>query len=189
MSRTVGTPVKLAKSAARRIWLRAQRLDESAPFGAGPDATRAAVAHLGYVQIDTINVIERSHHHILHTRIPAYRREDLQRAQSIDKTVFEYWTHALSYLPVSDVRCYVRAMRRHWHRRSVWFTAVKPQDLRKVLSLLRKNGPLTIRDIDDDVLVEKEHPWASRKPSKRALQLAFYKGIVTVSRRAGMLKT
>ena len=35
-------------------------------------------------------------------------------------------------------------------------------------------APLTIRDIDDDVLVEKDHDWASRKPSKRALQLAFY---------------
>jgi uncharacterized protein len=39
------------------------------------------------------------------------------------------------------------------------------------------------------VLVEKDHAWASRKPSKRALQLAFYKGLVTVSQRAGMLKT
>jgi uncharacterized protein YcaQ len=48
---------------------------------------------------------------------------------------------------------------------------------------------LTIRDIDDDVLVEKDHPWASRKPSKRALQLAFFRGLVTVSARTGMLKT
>ena len=39
------------------------------------------------------------------------------------------------------------------------------------------------------MLVEKDHPWASRKPSKRALQLAFYTGVVTVSERAGMLKT
>ena len=57
------------------------------------------------------------------------------------------------------------------------------------MRLLRREGALTIRDIDDDVLVEKEHPWASRKPSKRALQLAFYMGRVTVSERAGMLKT
>jgi uncharacterized protein YcaQ len=61
--------------------------------------------------------------------------------------------------------------------------------VRKVLSRIRRNGALTIRDIDDDVLVEKDHAWASRKPSKRALQLAFYRGQVTVSRRAGMLKT
>jgi uncharacterized protein YcaQ len=80
-------------------------------------------------------------------------------------------------------------MRRDWQRRSVWFTAVKPADVRKVLARIRRDGALTIRDIDDDVLVEKDHLWASRKPSKRALQLAFYKGALTISRRAGMLKT
>ena len=64
------------------------------------------------------------------------------------------------------------------------------KDLRKVLAAAsRSNGALTIRDIDDDVLVEKDHPWASRKPSKRALQLAFYRGMVTISQRTGMLKT
>ena len=39
------------------------------------------------------------------------------------------------------------------------------------------------------MLVDKEHLWASRKPSKRALQLAFYRGTVTISQRTGMLKT
>jgi uncharacterized protein YcaQ len=61
--------------------------------------------------------------------------------------------------------------------------------LRKVLRLIRRDGALTIRDIDDDVLTEKEHLWASRKPSKRALQLAFYEGRLTISERNGMLKT
>ncbi len=103
----------LTKARARAIWLRAQRLDTSAPFGDGPAATAAAVDHLGYVQIDTINVIERSHHHILFTRIPGYRRSDLGHAQSIDKSVFEYWTHALSYVPVKDLRFFVPAMRLH----------------------------------------------------------------------------
>ena len=96
-------PFPLAKLQARRIWLGAQALDREAPFGAGPGATRAAVEHLGYVQIDTINVIERSHHHILYARIPAYRRADLAHAQSVDKSVFEYWTHALSYVPTCDM--------------------------------------------------------------------------------------
>jgi uncharacterized protein YcaQ len=58
-----------------------------------------------------------------------------------------------------------------------------------VLGRIRRNGALTIRDIDDDELREKDHEWASRKPSKRALQLAFYRGVLTVSRREGMLKT
>ena len=79
---------QLTNLQARHIWLNAQRLDTRAPFGDGPEATRLAIEHLGYVQIDTINVIERCHHHILQTRIPAYRRAHLQQAQSIDKTIF-----------------------------------------------------------------------------------------------------
>src|SRR6478609_4304576 len=120
----------LPKSDARRIWLRAQRLDVSAPFGEGPQATAAAVAHLGYVQIDTINVIERCHHHILWTRIPDYKRADLRRAQSIDKTVFEYWTHALAYVPASDLRFFLPAMKRHRREGHKWFGSVTPSDLR-----------------------------------------------------------
>src|SRR5262245_35470669 len=104
MSSTAGKPHTLAKARARRIWLRAQRLDSRSPFGEGPEATRLAVEHLGYVQIDTINVIERCHHHILYARIPGYQRAHLRQAQSIDKTVFEYWTHALSYVPTRDMR-------------------------------------------------------------------------------------
>lgn len=174
---------------ARRIWLAAQRLDTEAPFGEGPEATRAAVEHLGYVQIDTINVIERCHHHILYTRIPAYRRADLRHAQAVEKSVFEYWTHALSYIPTRDFRFYVAAMRRHRREGHAWFGSVSTADLRKVMRLLREGGPLSIRDIDDDVLVDKNHPWASRKPSKAALQFAFFMGYVAVSERTGMLKT
>jgi len=179
----------LNKLQARRIWLRAQRLDSAEPFGAGPQATAAAVAHLGYVQIDTINVIERCHHHILWNRIPQYQRSDLRHAQSIDKSVFEYWTHALSYVPAADFRFFLPAMRRHRREGHRWLTSVQPAELRKVMRLIRRDGALTIRDIEDDVLTEKTHLWASRKPSKRALQLAFYTGALTISAREGMLKT
>lgn len=181
-------PFPLSTGQARRIWLHAQRLDARAPFGAGAGAVADAIAHLGYVQIDTINVIERCHHHILFNRIPAYCRADLRQAQSIDKSVFEYWTHALSYVPAGDLRFFLPAMRAHRREGHRWFNSVTPADMRKVMRLVRA-GPLTIRDIADDVLVEKEHLWQSRKPSKRALQLAFYTGVVTISERQGMLKT
>ena len=186
---TAATSHPLSKAQARRIWLHAQRLDTPEPFGAGPQATAAVVAHLGYVQIDTINVIERCHHHILWNRIPQYRRADLNQAQSVDKSVFEYWTHALSYVPSADLRFFLPAMRRHRREGHRWLKSVAPADLRKVMRLVRRDGALTIRDIDDDVLTEKEHLWASRKPSKRALQLAFYTGALTISERNGMLKT
>jgi len=181
-------PLPLSTTQARRIWLHAQRLDERAPFGEGAQAVADAIAHLGYVQIDTINVVERSHHHILFSRIPAYRRADLRQAQSVDRSVFEYWTHALSYVPADDFRFFLPAMREHKREGHKWYASVTPADTRKVMRLLRA-GPLTIRDIEDDVLTEKEHLWQSRKPSKRALQLAFYTGVATVSARQGMLKT
>lgn len=182
-------PVTLSKNIARRIWLKAQRLDEAEPFGDGPDATRAAIEHLGYLQIDTIHVIERCHHHILWSRIPGYRREHLRQAQSVDKSVFEYWTHALAYVPTRDLPFFLPDMKRHRQSPRSWFDSVSKEDLRKVLTLIRRDGALSIRDIDDDILVEKDHAWASRKPSKRALQLAFFTGALTVSERSGMLKT
>src|SRR5271154_6611540 len=128
MPASLPKPVALAKADARRIWLAAQRLEVAAPFGGGPEATRAAVEQLGYVQIDTINVIERSHHHILWSRIPAYRRADLRQAQSVDKSVFEYWTHALPYVPSKDLRFFIPAMKLHNREGHRWFGAVTPVD-------------------------------------------------------------
>src|SRR4051812_917185 len=124
-------PIPLPTPRARRIWLAAQRLDTAAPFGDGPAATPAAVRHLGYVQIDTINVVERCHHQILYTRIPDYQRDHLRLAQSVDKSVFEYWTHALSYVPTADIRFFTRAMKREAGLGG-WFTTVTRGDLQKV---------------------------------------------------------
>jgi uncharacterized protein len=180
--------VTLTKAQARAAWIRAQRLDEHEPFGAGPAATRAAVEHLGYVQIDTINVIERSHHHILFSRIPKYRRADLQVAQSVDKSVFEYWTHALSYVPSRDLRFFMPAMKSTQREPGQWVSSVKPADFRKLLKQIKEEGPVSIRDVDDELLVEKTHPWASRKPSKKALQFGFYSGRLVICERIGMLK-
>ena len=164
-ARATRAPLALTPPPPAASGSRAQRLDADAPFGAGPEAVRAAVEHLGYVQIDTINVIERSHHHILWTRIPAYRRADLAAALGVDKSVFEYWAHALAYIPTRDYRFFLPDM------------AAPP---RESLGLVRlrharptcagwspgsgATAPLSIRDIDDDELVEKDHPWASRKP-------------------------
>lgn len=174
---------------ARAIWLRAQRLDVAEPFGGGPEATRAAVEHLGYVQIDTINVIERCHHHILFSRIPSYERAHLAQAQSVDRSVFEYWTHALSYVPVRDIRYFLGAMKAHRQEPKRWSAVGGGEEARKLLRRIRRDGALTIRDIDTDVLVEKAHLWASKKPSKGLLERAFYDGELVIAARAGMLKT
>jgi uncharacterized protein len=179
----------ISNSRARQIWLTAQKLDTPTPFEDGPGATLAAVEHLGYVQIDTINVIERCHHHILFTRIPGYQREHLRLAQSVAKSVFEYWTHALSYVPTRDIRFFLPEMKRHQQEPDHWYADASGDELRRLVRRIRKDGPLSIRDIDDDELVEKNHPWVSRKPSKRVLQLGFYNGVLTISERKGMVKT
>jgi len=181
--------VQLDNLKAKQIWLRAQGLSEPIFSAEGADGVARVTEHLGYVQIDTIHVIERCHHHILWTRLPDYRRADLHAAQSVEKSVFEYWTHALSYVPTRDLRFFVRAMKEHRANPGGWFKSVSKADLRKVMTLVKKGGALTIRDIEDDVLQEKDHPWASRKPSKRALQLAFYSGLLAISERNGMLKS
>jgi uncharacterized protein YcaQ len=128
MSHTSATPFLLTRRQARRIWIKAQRLDTPEPFGSDEQATRLAVEHLGYVQIDTINVIERCHHHILWTRIPGYERGHLHQAQSVDKTVFEYWTHALSYVPVRDLPFFLADMKRHNVEPKSFLRTVKSQD-------------------------------------------------------------
>lgn len=169
--------------------MQAQRLTEIEPFGQGPDAVTQAVQQLGYVQIDTINVIERCHHHILYSRIPSYQRNDLVHAQSHNKSLFEYWTHALSYVPVGDMRFFTAEMKAHRKDPDKWSASVSPGALRRVLRRIRDEGPLAISDFNTDRLVEKTHLWASKKPSKGALERGFYHGQLAVSSRAGMLKS
>jgi uncharacterized protein YcaQ len=121
-------PIQLTQREARHIWIHARRLTTDAPFGDGPQATKRALEHLGYVQIDTINVIERSHHHILWNRIPTYERAHLSSAQSVDKSVFEYWTHALSYIPVRDLRYFLGEMKRHTSAPRTHLKNVTPEE-------------------------------------------------------------
>lgn len=182
------SPEQITKAHARSLWMRAQKLDQDEPFGHGARATKTAIEHLGYVQIDTINVIERSHHHILYNRIPRYRRQDLHHAQSKDKSVFEYWTHALSYVPTKDLPFFMGAMRRRTRQPGQWLASVEPSEVRRVVAMIKREGPLSIRDIDDDVAIEKTHAWGSRKPSHKALQRGFYSGRLVISERLGMLK-
>ncbi|NOZ32394.1 MAG: winged helix-turn-helix domain-containing protein [Alphaproteobacteria bacterium] len=182
-------PAEISRRQARAIWLNAQGLTANEPFGAGPEAVTRAVKQLGYVQIDTINVIERCHHHILFTRIPEYKRADLGVAQSSQKSVFEYWTHALSYVPTADFRFFVPAMRRWRRAPAPWYVKVSPAELKRMLARIERDGPLSLRDIKSGKLVEKTHLWASRKPERAVLQRGFYNGQLAISARQGMLKT
>ncbi len=63
----------ISQKTARRLVLHAQLLDGRTRIRKGKEGIAQAVEHLGYVQIDTISVIERAHHHTLWTRVPGYR--------------------------------------------------------------------------------------------------------------------
>ena len=180
--------IKISKTKAQNAWIHAQCLNQAQPFGTGATAVTNAINHLGYVQIDTINVIERCHHHILFNRIPGYERRHLREAQTENKTIFEYWTHALSYVATADYKYFVGQMKNINTLNGTWFSTVTPAEYRKVKNLIRKDGPISIRDIKDDVLIKKTHAWGSTKPSKKALQLGFYRGEFVVGERDGMLK-
>src|SRR3989338_6046105 len=177
--------IVVSKQVAKNIWIHAQKIDQKHPFGKGPSAVSKAISHLGYVQIDTIHVIERCHHHILYNRIPDYKTNYLHRAQSQEKSIFEYWTHALSYVPTADYKYYMRKMKSI--KKEGWYFSVSESEYKKVQALLKK-GALGIRDIKDDILVEKTHLWGSSKPSKKALELGFYTGEFAISERTGIIK-
>lgn len=168
--------------------MRHQGLHRQDAFGTGAVAPGKIIEQLGYVQIDTINVIERAHHHIFWSRQGNYRVDALNRLQSEKKKVFEYWTHALAYIPTRDFHHSVGMMKRYRREPGSWFGEVSDKDARSLYRRILKDGPISISDVKDDVPVEKAHPWASRKPSKRVLQYLFYCGILTISRREGMLK-
>ena len=74
----------------RRIALNQQGLLKNEFFGRGKRATLRAIEQLGYVQIDTISVVERAHHHVLWSRISNYRPKFLDRLVK-ERLVFEYW--------------------------------------------------------------------------------------------------
>lgn len=178
----------LSIETAKKIWMRHQGLHKSSAFGAGTKGTLKAIQQLGWVQIDTINVIERAHHHILWSRVPNYRPQHLVHLQSQEKSIFEYWSHVLSYFPRESFYFHRLRMEMNKVKPNKWYSSVSKMDRHRMLERIDVDGPISIRDITDDVLVEKDHEWSSRKPSKKVLQLLFNRGELVISERQGMLK-
>jgi uncharacterized protein YcaQ len=178
----------LTLAEARRIALRAQGLaDDETPFGAGKPGVLRALQHLGYVQVDTISVVQRAHHHVLWSRVPDYAPQMLHELQEPDRRVFEYWNHAASYLPMADFRFSLPRMRRarkemHWSDESPELKTA----MRRVVKLIRSNGPLQLRDFESSTKVEG---WATfSKIERRALHELWMRGQVMIRSRQGFQK-
>ena len=84
---------KLSVKQARKLVLLSQGIHKNALLGTGKSATLNAIEKLGYIQIDTISVVERAHHHTLWNRVDKYQSKYLNELV-MEQQVFEYWSHA-----------------------------------------------------------------------------------------------
>jgi len=181
---------KISLKQARRITLNAQLLDGGAKLAKGKEGIAQTIEKLGYVQIDTIAVIERAHHHTLWSRRADYVPEMLRELQTKDRRVFEYWGHAMSYLPISDYRYFLAKMRNFENPKSKWaeISLAKCGHLMQpVLERIRKEGPLCSRDFKPPP-GKKGGNWWDWKPAKIALEMLFWRGDLMVAERRNFQK-
>ena len=171
---------------ARRIAINAQLLDGKAKLPRGKEGAARIVEKLGYIQIDTLTVIERAHNHTLWTRIPNYKPDMLDELLSKDRRIFEYWGHARSYLPMTDYRYYLPRMKRlddpylKWEKQRL---AKYGPYLKKVLKRIRDEGPLGPADFEP-VSGGKKGPWSGgRDPNTSAMELLHLQGDLMISER------
>ena len=163
----------------RKLVLHSQKLPPAAAKGTALSATLAAIQHLSYIQIDTISVIQRAHHHTLWNRNPRYKLEHLDQLLE-QKEVFEYWSHAAAYLPMQDYRhslfrknAIASGEQNHWYKRD-------EKMMKYVLERIESEGPLMAKDFE--YKGKKLADWGS-KPAKQALEYLFMQGDLMVPKR------
>ena len=170
----------------RRLALNAQGLTPASAFSRGSEAARSAIAHLGYVQLDSISVIERAHNHTWFTRVPNFN-PDLSNQMLEQGAIYEYWAHAAAYMPIQDFRFSLidKARVRNGEYRSKL-----PKDtkmMRKIMQRIRSDGPVNTRDLESPGI--KRSGWWDWKPAKKAAERLYLQGDLMVSSRAGFQKT
>jgi len=148
------------------------------------DVAAAHLARIGHVQIDTISVVERAHHHAFWSRDRAYRPDVLPHLETTPRRAFEYWAHAAAYLPMNDYRFCLPRMRRIAETGHQWFPT-DPALVASVLDRIRAEGPLRSSDFVGD---GPRGPWWDWKPAKAALEYLFMSGVLLVAARPGFQK-
>lgn len=167
----------------RRAALNRQLLLSRSVLGTGISATQKAIEHLGYVQLDTLSVVARAHHHTLWNRLQSYRLNHVDKLQQQGK-IFEHWAHALAILPMRDYRFSLPMMNRIAAGEVHWYPKNKKQT-EHVLSRIRAEGPLMAKDFDDKP--GSKAMWA-RAPSKLALEQLFMEGELMIPFRKNFHK-
>lgn len=171
-------------SKLRRIALEQQGLLRAAPYGRGRAGTVKTIRQLGYVQIDTISVVERAHNHVLATRVPNFQPRHLDELQRRGE-IFEYWYHAAAYLPMEHYRFALRRMQAIRNGEHHWFRNHDHKLMAKVLRRIKTEGPLRARDFEGN---GNSQGWWDWKPAKLALERLFLLGDLMISAREGFQK-
>ena len=170
----------LSKKDARKIIFHSQQFDISKFKGKAKEITLKKIEHLGYVQIDTISVIERAHNHTIWNRNSSFKKSHIDSLIK-EREIFEYWSHALSFLPMKDYRYsyYLQEyFRDKYENRNIRIQ-------KDILTRIKNEGPLMAKDFDTPNT--KRESWG-RTPYKRELSLLFLDGTLMIDSRVNFHK-
>ncbi len=173
-------------SSLKQLTLFNQGLGKTSRFAKGMDGTLQAIEHLGYVQIDTISVVERAHHHILWSRVSDYELSHLNSLVGA-RQIFEYWYHAASYLPMKDYRYALPAMMSVRKGESRYFNRGDQHLMNEILARVRAEGKIRLRDIDKNNKKSVGN-WWNTGPGRRAFEQLYMQGDLMICERNGMEK-
>jgi len=177
--------------AARRLFLAGCGLDV-APPDATAERVLATVERLGFVQVDSINAVERAHHLILHSRLDGYEPAFLAHHTERTRLLFEHWTHDASIIRADWLPWWTHRFARYRarHATSASMARRMGRDWRRVMDEVRKTlesrGPLTTRDFPRPKRAGAG--WWDWSPHKQALEFLWRSGEVAIHARRGFDK-
>ena len=179
-------------AAARRMLLGAQGLLADPTRRATTASVQSLVERLGFVQVDTINVLARAHDLTLFSRLDGYRPEQLKQLLEGKRSLFEAFTHDASAIPTTHFPHWKPRFQRDRKRllaHAWWQHHFRGTDGAQVVAgvkqRIEEEGPLRSSDFEHS---EKRGPWWGWKPQKAALDFLWRTGELVVPRREGFQK-
>ena len=143
---------------------------------------------LGVVQIDSVNVLVRSHYMPMFSRLGAYDTTSYDTlAHRGPRALFEYWGHEASLLPVALqplFRWRMARAREHAWGRMKRIARERPTFVSDVLAIVRDTGPISASEIELGKPKTKTG-WWEWSDAKTAIEWLFWSGAVTSARRRG----
>ena len=177
----------LSAREARRLALAAQGFGRPSPLTPGRADLLRTFRRLGVVQIDSVNVLARSHYLPLFSRLGAYPRECLEGAAWGNRpALFEYWMHEASLAPLETQPLMRWRMEDAASGVGVWrgvaaFLRSHGDFIDRVLGEIRDRGPLTAAELG--LGAKGAGGWWGWSEGKRALECLFWTGRLTTATR------